>query len=94
MRSNNLRMIPLLALATLALAGCVAEPPGYPYYGAAPVYGYAPYAYPVPAYGSFGFVYGGGWRHDRWRGHHHDWGRNGGHWHHGGGGGHGGGHHR
>jgi hypothetical protein len=101
---DNLRMIPLLALATLALAGCaVAEPTGYPYdgapaygaYGAWPGYGYAPYAYPAPAYGSLGFVYGDGWRHHHWRDRHRDWHGEGRRWHDGDGRGwHGGEHHR
>jgi hypothetical protein len=59
-----------MAVATLALAGCVAYAPypgyAYPGYGY-PGYGYPGYA-PAPVYGSvdIGLGFGDGWRHDGW----------------------------
>ncbi len=64
-------LVPVAALAALALGGCVA----YPAYG--PGYGYAPgYVYPAPVvvgggyYGGGGGYYGGGggWHGGGWHG--------------------------
>ncbi|MGV2289564.1 hypothetical protein AAHK20_12710 [Trinickia sp. YCB016] len=87
------RLIAILGLAS-ALAGCVAEAPGYPDYGYYPdgYYGYGPDYEPGFAYGAVGI--GGGSccffdHHD----HDHDHDHDGGHGHGWGGGwGHGGGH--
>jgi hypothetical protein len=77
-------LAPLAALALgLGLAGCVAYPDPYAYYGGGGYYGggyygggyYAPpaYTYAPPVVGfNFGW-WGGGHDHDDWRWHRHYW---------------------